>query len=218
MVGRKEAEALIVHWYTDNLGSQMWEYPSLWLLDLWQLSHSVNMSPVVSFILGVLLYKQTEPKDSRMSRNRDQTQTQCYFWKFFSHNALFDVILSIYFFLCSFFTNLLLLHSGFWFWFYGFLCVKRVLWGVWMCFLFFLFDSFFSVCFILSLFVFILSYFIIWNPYMCYSDRIFFKKKGDMNFGKKRGSEQSYDRENHNEIIGSKKLLPMKEKIIPPFF
>lgn len=75
MVGRKEAEALIVHWYTDNLGSQMWEYPSLWLLDLWQLSHSVNMSPVVSFILGVLLYKQTEPKDSRMSRNRDQTQT-----------------------------------------------------------------------------------------------------------------------------------------------
>lgn len=46
----------------------------------------------------------------------------------------------------------------------------------------------------------------------------FFKKKGDMNFGKKGGSEQSYDRENHNEIIGSKKLLPMKEKIIPPFF
>lgn len=54
---------------------------------------------------------------------------------------------------------------------------------------------------------------------MCYSDRIFFfLKKGDMNFGKKGESEQSYDRENHNEIIGSKKLLPMKEKIIPPFF
>lgn len=53
----------------------MWEYPSLWLLDLWQLSHSVNMSPVVSFILGVLLYKQTEPKDSPMCRNRDPTQT-----------------------------------------------------------------------------------------------------------------------------------------------
>lgn len=167
---------------------------------------------------GVLLYKQTEPKDSPMSRNRDQTQTnpmlflevffsQCFIWRYF-----IDL-----FFLCSFFTNLLLLHSGFWFWFYGFLCVKRVLWGVWMCFLFFLFDSFFSVCFILSLFVFILSYFIIWNPYMCYSDRIFFKKKGIWILGRREDLSKVMIGKTIMKLLEVKNYFQWKKKLYHHF-
>lgn len=132
------------------------------------------MSPVVSFILGVLLYKQTEPTDSPMCRNRDSIQTNLMVFL----EAFCLTVFHLGLFYLFFFKFFLYKFFAFTFWLlililWVSLCQTCAVRCLNLFLILFIWLTFF--CFILFLPVFILSYFIIEIPLCVIVIEIFFK-------------------------------------------